>query len=166
MRVSKTISGFVYHRGTFKNRLKIIANLAKIDIFAQLAMDFYEWPEYETFFLQLEFRWWTCKNSIAIDICNRFCRWAARYDNTNTHSIKILLCGLAHGEVLPPDEANVSEDFTVSLRYFTQSCWAQSQSNETLKGRPLLNLCIMHPITILIFFISTEYPGNRPGWKF
>ena len=27
-------------------------------------MDFYEWPEYETFFLQLEFRWWTCKNSI------------------------------------------------------------------------------------------------------
>ena len=24
--------------------------------FTQLAMDFYEWPEYETLFLQLEFR--------------------------------------------------------------------------------------------------------------
>ena len=32
--------------------------------FTQLAMGFYEWLEYETFFLQLEFRWWTCKNSI------------------------------------------------------------------------------------------------------
>ena len=99
-------------------------------------------------------------------ICNRLYRWAARYDNTNTHSINILLCGHAHGEVLPPDEANVSEDFTVPLRYFTQSCWAQWQSYETLKGRFLLNLCIMHPITIPIIFISTEYPGNRPGWKF
>ena len=75
----------------------------------------------------------------------------------------MLLCGLAHGEVLPPDEANVSEDFTVFLRYFTQSCWAQWQSYETLKGHSLLNLCIMHPITIPIIFISTEYPGNGPG---
>ena len=32
--------------------------------FTQLAMGFYGWPEYETFFLQLEFRWWTCKNNI------------------------------------------------------------------------------------------------------
>ena len=44
------------------------------------------------------------------------------YDNTNTYSIKILLGGLAHGEVLPPDYANVGGDFTVPLRYFTQSC--------------------------------------------
>ena len=93
-------------------------------------------------------------------ICNRLYRWTARYDNTNTHFIKILSCGLAHGEVLPPDEANVSEDCTVPLRYFTQSCWAQWQSYGTLKGCSLLNLCIMHPITILIIFISTEYPGN------
>ena len=41
-------------------------------------------------------------------ICNRFCRWVARYDDTNTHSIKILLGGLVHGEVLPRDEANLS----------------------------------------------------------
>ena len=99
-------------------------------------------------------------------ICNRLYRWTARYDNTNTHSIKILLWGLAHGEVLPLDEANVSEDFTVSLRYFTQSCWAQWQSYEKLKSRSLINLCIMHLITIPIIFISTVYPGNRPGWKF
>ena len=45
---------------------------------------------------------------------------------TDTHSIKILLCGLADDEVLPPDEANVSEDFTVPLRYFTISCWQSS----------------------------------------
>ena len=32
--------------------------------FTQLAMAFHEWPEYETFFLQLELRRWTCKNSI------------------------------------------------------------------------------------------------------
>ena len=99
-------------------------------------------------------------------ICNRLYRWAARYDNTNTHSIKILWCGHAHGEALPPNEANVSEDFTVPLRYFIQSCWAQWQSYETLKGRSLLNLYMMHPIIILIIFISTEYPGNSPGWKF
>ena len=61
---------------------------------------------------------------------------------------------------------NVREDFTVPLRYFTQSCWAQWQSYETLKGHPLLHLCIMHPITILIIFISTEYPGYSSGWKF
>ena len=73
-----------------------------------------------------------------------------------------MLCGLAHAEVLPLDEANVSEDFTVPLRYFTQSCWAESQSYETLKGRYLLD----HSITIPIIFISTEYPGNRPSWKF
>ena len=41
-------------------------------------------------------------------ICNMFCRWAARYDDTNTHSIKMLLGGLVHGEVLPRDEANLS----------------------------------------------------------
>ena len=128
--------------------------------FTQLAMDFYVWPEYETLFLQLEFRWWTCKYSIDWHVS--YNRWAARYDNTNTHSIKILLCGLAHGEVLPPDEANVSENFTVTLCYFTQSCWAQWQSCETLKGRSLLKLCIIHLITILIIFISTEYPGNSP----
>ena len=40
--------------------------------FTQLAMDFYVWPEYETFFLQLEFRWWTCKDSID---------WHASYNN-------------------------------------------------------------------------------------
>ena len=61
---------------------------------------------------------------------------------------------------------NVSEDFTVPLRYFTQSCWAQWQSYETLKGRSLLHLYIMHPITILIIFISTEYPGHSSGRKF
>ena len=33
---------------------------------------------------------------------------------------------------------------------------------KTLKGRSLLNLCIMHPITILIIFIYTEYSGNSP----
>ena len=32
--------------------------------FTKLAMDFYEWLEYETFFMQLEFMWWTCKNII------------------------------------------------------------------------------------------------------
>ena len=37
---------------------------------------------------------------------------------------------------------------------------------ETPKGRSLLNLCIMHPIAILVIFISTEYPGDSPGWKF
>ena len=60
----------------------------------------------------------------------------------------------------------LSGDFTVPLRYFTQSCWIRWQSYETLKGRPLLNLCTMHPITIPIIFISGEYPGISPGWKF
>ena len=32
--------------------------------FTQLATEFHEWSEYETFFLQLEFRRWTFKNSI------------------------------------------------------------------------------------------------------
>ena len=80
--------------------------------------------------------------------------------------MKILLCGHAHGKVLPPDEANVSQDFTVHLRYFTQSCWTQWQSYETPQSRSLLNLCIIHPITIPIIFISTEYAANSPGWKF
>ena len=35
-------------------------------------MDFYEWPKYETFFLQLEFIRWTCKNSID---------WQVSYNN-------------------------------------------------------------------------------------
>ena len=52
------------------------------------------------------------------------------------------------------------------MRYFTQSCWAQWQSYETLKIHSFFNLCIMHPITIPIIFISTEYPGNSPSWKF
>ena len=30
-----------------------------------------------------------------------------------------------YGEVLLPDEANVSENFTVPLRNVTQSCWEQ-----------------------------------------
>ena len=29
--------------------------------FTQLVMDLYDSPDYETFSLQLEFRWWTCK---------------------------------------------------------------------------------------------------------
>ena len=95
-------------------------------------------------------------------ICNRLYRWVARYIDTNTHSIKMLLCGLAHGEVLPPNEANVGGDFTVPLRYFTQSCWTQWQSYETLKSRSRLNLCTIHPITIPIIFISREYPGKTP----
>ena len=99
-------------------------------------------------------------------ICNSINRWAARYDNTNTHPIKSLLCGLAHGEVLPPDESDVSQDFTVPLRHFPQSCWAQWQSYETLKARSLPNLYIMRPITIPIILISTEYSGNSPAWKF
>ena len=32
------------------------------------------------------------------------------------------------------------------------------------KSRSLLNLCILHSITIPIIFISTEYPGNSLGW--
>ena len=59
-------------QGNFLQRLKIIANLTKIDILHSWHMDFYEWPEYETFFLQLEFEWWTCKNSID---------WHASYNN-------------------------------------------------------------------------------------
>ena len=52
-------------QGHFLKRQKIIPNFTKINFgHGQLAMDFYEWPEYETFFLQLEFRWWTCKNNI------------------------------------------------------------------------------------------------------
>ena len=80
----------------------------------------------------------------------------SRYDDTNTHSIKILSGGLVHGEVLPRDEANVSGDFRVPFRYFTQSCWTQWQSYETLKCRSLLNLCMMHPITITMIFISGQ----------
>ena len=34
---------------------------------------------------------------------NKVHRWTARYDKHNTHSIKIWLGGLAHGEVLPPE---------------------------------------------------------------
>ena len=94
-------------------------------------------------------------------IHNSLNRWAARYDNSNTHPIKVLLCGLAHGEVLPP----MSQDFTVPLRHFPQSCWAQWQSYEILKAHSLPDLCIMRPITIPIILISTEYPGNSPGWK-
>ena len=43
--------------------------------FTQLAMDFYEWPEYETFFLQLEFMWWTCKNSIDWHVSDNNMTW-------------------------------------------------------------------------------------------
>ena len=32
------------------------------------------------------------------------------------------------------------------------------------KSRSLLDLCIMHPISIPIIFISTEYPGNSLIW--
>ena len=32
--------------------------------FTQLAMAFFEWSEYETYFLQLQSRRWTCKNGI------------------------------------------------------------------------------------------------------
>ena len=92
-------------------------------------------------------------------ICNKLYRWAARYDETNTHSIKILLCRLAHGEVLPSDEANVSEDVAVSLRYFTQSCWAQWQSYETLKGRSLLNLCIPLPYRLYSYLRNIQITG-------
>ena len=88
------------------------------------------------------------------------------YDNRNTHSINILLGGHVHGEVLPHDEVNVRGGFTVPLRYLTQSCWPLWQSYETLKCRSLLNLCMMHPITIPIIFIPREYPGNSSGWKF
>ena len=59
----------------------------------------------------------------------------------------------------------MNEDFTVPLRYFTQSCWAQWQSYQALKSRSLLNLCIMHPITIPIKVISTKYPGNSPSYQ-
>ena len=45
---------------TTKNNYKFIENR----YFIQLVMDFYEWPEYETLFLQLEFRGWTGNNSI------------------------------------------------------------------------------------------------------
>ena len=63
------------------------------------------------------------------------------------------------------DESDVSQDFTVPLRHFPQSCWAQWQSYEILKAHSLPDLCIMSPITIPIILISTEYPGNSPGWK-
>ena len=43
-------------QGHFLKRLKIIANLTKIDILHSWPWNFYEWPEYETFFLQLELR--------------------------------------------------------------------------------------------------------------
>ena len=49
------MSGYIFYRGTFKtaeNNNKFIENR----YFAQLAMDFHGWPEYEAFFLQLEFR--------------------------------------------------------------------------------------------------------------
>ena len=51
-------------QGHFLNRLKIIANLTKIDILHSWPWIFYKWTEYETFFLQLESRGWTCQNSI------------------------------------------------------------------------------------------------------
>ena len=98
-------------------------------------------------------------------ICNKICRWATTYGDTNTHSIKILSGGLAHGEVLLRIEANVSGDFMVPLRYFTRFCWTPWQTYEILKCRSLFNQCIMHPITIPMIFISGEYPGTSTGRK-
>ena len=51
-------------QGHFLKRLKHNCKFNENRYFTKLAMDFYEWPEYETFFLQLEFMWWACKNSI------------------------------------------------------------------------------------------------------
>ena len=61
----------MFYRGNFKlteNNCKFNENRH----FAQLAIDFFYWPEYETFFLQLESRRWTCKNSID---------WQVSYNN-------------------------------------------------------------------------------------
>ena len=67
------------------------------------------------------------------------------HDVLAIHSIKIWLGGLAHGEVLPLDEASVSGDFTVLLHHFTQSCWTQWQSYETLKVCSFFNLSLPLP---------------------
>ena len=99
------------------------------------------------------------------NIYNRLYRWAARYDSTNTHSIKIVLGRLAHGKFLPSDEASGSGDFTVSSTYFTQFDWAQWQNYEKRKGRQFLSLCMVPPITkrwysYLVNIQGTALVGN------
>ena len=59
-------------QGHFLNWLKTIANLTKIDILRSWPWICIYWPEYETFFLQLESRRWTCKNNID---------WQVSYNN-------------------------------------------------------------------------------------
>ena len=55
-------------QGHFLNRLKIIAKCNENQHFTQMAMDFYKWLEYETFFLQLLSSGWTCKDSIDLQV--------------------------------------------------------------------------------------------------
>ena len=59
-------------------------------------------------------------------------------------------------------------DLNIEYNFYNQSLGDGHSDKvyETPKGRSLLNLCIMHPIAILVIFISTEYPGDSPGWKF
>ena len=85
-----------------------------------------------------------------------------QYEYTSHQSFVVWACARWSSAT---DESDVSQDFTVPLRHFPQSCWAQWQSYEILKAHSLLDLCIMRPITMPIILISTEYPGNSPGWK-
>ena len=71
LRISITISGYIFTGAPLKsteNNCKINENRH----FTQLAMGFYEWPEYETYFLQFQSRRWTFKNSID---------WQVSYNN-------------------------------------------------------------------------------------